>query len=607
MIIIRREPELFFKRQKKAPALYNSSTLMKRLMKEYIRPYRGKLLLAVACMIIAAGMTAANAWMLQPVLDEIFLKKNTDMLTIIVAGVIAITAINSVASYGQSVLLRYVGQRVISDMQIKLFDHLLRSDVGVLHSHTTGGLISRFTNDIMLMRMAVSNVLVALAKESVTLIFLVGLMIYQSGLMSIIGLAALLAGVWPIIRMGRRMRKLSWGTQSQLGEFTSQLDETFAGVRMVKAYNREAYEVQRAKTTIDKLFMLFYKSSRVQAASSPITELLGGFAIGGVIYYGGSQVISGITTPGAFTSFLAALLMVYRPMKALANVNNNLQEGLAAADRFFAVMDIPPSIQDEPGATTLHVGKGEITFENVSFCYPGSDAGIHEIDLKIPAGKTIALVGPSGGGKSTIINLILRFYQASSGRVLIDGTDTKTVTLASLRSHIGFVSQETVLFDDTIRANIAYGREGATEAEIIAAAKDAAAHDFIMGMPQGYDTVIGSHGLKLSGGQRQRIAIARAMLKNAPILLLDEATSALDTSSEKQVQEALNRLMKDRTTLVIAHRLSTIQQADVIYVLSGGRIMEHGRHEALLRSSGLYAQLYHNQFETPSLQSLTQG
>ncbi|MBM3618474.1 MAG: ABC transporter ATP-binding protein [Alphaproteobacteria bacterium] len=571
---------------------------MKRLIKDYIRPYTGKLYLAIFCMIVCAAMTAANAWMLQPVLDEIFLNKNVDMLELIIVAVVAIAAVNSVATYGQNVLLRYVGQRVISDMQIQLFDHLLKSDIGVLHAHSTGGLISRFTNDIILMRMAVSNVLIALAKESITLVFLIGLMIYQNWQMSIIALFVLPVCLFPILRLGRRMRKISWGTQEQLGSFTSQLDETFAGVRMVKAYNREGYEVKRATGTIDKLFNLYYKASRVQAASSPITELLAGFAIGAVIYYGGTQVIVGKTTPGAFMSFLAALLMVYRPMKALANINNNLQEALAAADRFFAVLDVPPSIQDKPGAGILQVGKGEIRFEDVSFCYTGTDAGVKGIDITIPAGKTIALVGPSGGGKSTIINLILRFYQATEGRILIDGTDTETVTLASLRSHIGLVSQETVLFDDTISANIAYGREGATQDEIIEAAKSAAAHEFILQMPHGYDTVIGSHGLKLSGGQRQRIAIARAMLKDAPILLLDEATSALDTTSERHVQDALNTLMKNRTTLVIAHRLSTVQQADYIYVMGNGQIIESGTHAELIARNGAYTKLYKNQFET---------
>ena len=578
-----------------------TGALLKRLLREYVRPHAGKIAFAVVCMVIAAAMTAANAWMMQPVLDDVFLEQNQRMLVLVPLAVVIIAIVNGVATYGQNVLMRYVGQRIISTMQAKLFAHLMHSDIGLFHEQTSGRLISRFTNDIMLMRNAVSNVLTGLAKELLSMVFLIGVMIYQSWQLSLIALLVFPTAVYPIMRLGKRMRKISDSTQVQLGQFTAQLDETFAGVRMVKAYNREDYEIARSTNIIERLFVLYYKAARVQAAASPIMEMLAGLAIGGVVYYGGVQVLEGTTSPGSFFSFITALILAYKPTKSLANLNTALQEGLAAANRYFAAMDTAPHITDAPDAKPLELRKGAIQFEDVSFHYDGSNAGVKHISLEVPAGKTIALVGPSGSGKSTLINLILRFYDPQSGRITVDGQDIRQTTLHSLRSHIALVSQETVLFDDTVFANIAYGRDGATREEVIAAAKSAAADEFITAMTHGYDTMIGAHGVKLSGGQRQRIAIARAMLKNAPILLLDEATSSLDTTSERQVQEALTQLMQDRTTLVIAHRLSTIQQADRIYVLKDGQLVESGSHAELLaegeQSGGVYATLYHDQFE----------
>lgn len=586
-----------------ASANLNSTTpekslpLMKRLAREYLSQHKGKLALAIICMIFAAAMTGANAWIMEPVINGIFLNEDPDMLVIIPLAIIAIAVVKSVAMYGQTVQLNYIGQRIISDMQMHLFAHLMKSDIGTFHEESTGRLISRFTNDIMTMRMAVSMIIIGLVRELLSMIFLVGVMIYQSWQLSLIALLIFPLAVWPVMRLGKRMRKLSRNTQEKLGHFTAQLDETFGGVRMVKAYNREPYESERAKTTIEHLFMLYYKTARVQAASSPIMEMLGGLAIAGIIYYGGLQVVNGDTTPGGFTSFIVAMLMAYKPMKSLSNLNTAMQNGLAAAERYFSAIDTAPSIQDAPDATTLDVQQAAIRFEDVSFHYTEDSAGVKHVDITVPAGKSVALVGASGSGKSTLINLLLRFYEVQDGAITVDGQDIRSVTLQSLRSQMALVSQEIVLFDDSVRANIAYGREGASEEDIIEAAKNAAAHEFIMAMPQGYDTIIGADGVKLSGGQRQRLAIARAMLKNAPILLLDEATSALDTQSERQVQEALHRLMENRTTLVIAHRLSTIQQADVIYVLQQGEVAESGSHEELLAKRGIYAALYHNQFE----------
>jgi len=566
--------------------------LMKRLLKHYVSQEKGTVFFAVICMLLAAGAVATNAWLLQPVLDDVFLKRDADMLRIIPLAVLAIALVNAFASYGHTNLMRAMGQRIIARMQLDMFSHLIHADLATFHDQGSGRLISRFTSDIYLMRNAVSGVLTGLAKDFITMIFLIGVMFYQSWQLAIIAFLVFPIAVYPVLKLGRRMRKISDQTQQQMGSFASQLDETFVGVRMVKAYGQEEFEIGRAHGIIDRLHKLYIRSSRVQAATSPILELLSSVGIASVIWYGGYQVIESTTTPGTFFSFIAAMIMAYKPAKTVAGLNNVLQEGLAAAARFFHVMDIKPIIHDRAGAMPLHIEKGEIRLENISFRYAPNAGGVEQINMVIPAGKTVALVGPSGGGKSTLMNLLLRFYEIDSGRITIDGADIRDATLASLRSHMALVSQDIVLFDDTVRSNIAYGRRGATETDILEAARMANADEFICKLPQGYDTPIGPGGVKLSGGQRQRIAIARAMLKNAPILLLDEATSALDTTSERKVQQALMILMKNRTTLVIAHRLSTIMNADVIHVLAAGRIVESGTHAELLARRGHYHALY---------------
>ena len=575
-----------------------SPILLRRLLREYVLRHRSRLMLAVLCMVMAAAATAGNAWVMQPALDEIFMQKDATMLTIIPLIVMALAVVSAIAIYGQNVLMRYIGQRVIADMQLDLFSHLIRADLGMFHDQASARLISRFTNDINMMRHSISNVMTGIAKESLTAVFLVGVMIYQSWELSLMALVGFPLAIFPIARLGRRMRKISDGTQAQLGEFTAQLDESFQGVRVVKAYGREEFELSRARSAIEKLFKLYYKAARIQTAAGPLMEMLGGIAIAMVIWYGGYKVINGVTTPGAFFSFITAMLMAYKPMKSMASLNTHLQEGLAAANRFFSLIDVQPTIQDAPNAQALQISKGQIVLDKVHFAYDAAHPAIRDISLQIPPGATVALVGASGSGKSTLMNLILRFYDVSSGSIQIDNQDIRSVTLASLREQIALVSQEVVLFDDTVRANIAYGRLDATDDEIMQAARQAAAHDFISQMPQGYDTIIGPHGVKLSGGQRQRLSIARAMLKNAPILLLDEATSALDSESEHSVQQALEQLMRQRTTLVIAHRLSTVQHASIIYVLEEGRVVESGDHASLLAAGGRYHQLYSMQFST---------
>tara|TARA_B100001123_G_scaffold426106_1_gene539840 strand:- start:9 stop:1796 length:1788 start_codon:yes stop_codon:yes gene_type:complete len=573
-----------------------TSALLKRLIRSYVGPYKRRISLAVVCMVVAAAMTAANAWLMQPMLDEVFVEKNITALQLIPLAIIAIAVLNGLASFGETILMRYVGQRVIADMQLDLFGHVIRADLDMLHSHSAGRLISRFTNDIQMLRHSISNVLTGVAKECLSMIFLIGVMFYQSWELTLMALIGFPLAIFPIARLGRRMRKLSDGTQHELGELTAQLDESFQGVRIVKAYGTEAFEEERARTRVERLFGLYFKAARIQAAASPMMEMIGGIAIAIVVWYGGYQVVDGRTTPGAFFSFITAMLMAYKPVKSIASLNTHLQEGLAAARRFFSMLDTESRVQDAPHATALQLSEARVELDNISFAYGESGAGVHGISLTLEPGQVAALVGPSGGGKSTLINLILRFYDVTGGTIRIDGQDIREVTQASLREHIALVSQDVVLFDDTVAANIAYGRPDLSREAVMEAAKQADAHDFIMGMAQGYDTMIGPHGVRLSGGQRQRLSIARAILRDAPILLLDEATSALDTQSERSVQQALNQLMQGRTTLVIAHRLSTIQHADVIYVLDQGKVVEHGTHDELVHWNGAYAGLHAMQF-----------
>jgi subfamily B ATP-binding cassette protein MsbA len=421
-------------------------------------------------------------------------------------------------------------------------------------------------------------------------------MFYEDWMLALASFFAFPLAIQPIAKIGRRMRRVSANTQIEAGLITTLLNQTFQGARHVKAYGMEAYEEGRAATLFERMFRLIDRANRTRARASPLMEALGGAAIAVVILYGGYQVIDGSRTPGAFFTFITALLLAYQPLKSLANLNASLQEGLAAAQRLFEVLDIEPDIRDVPGARPLRVSGGEIRLEDVRFGYQPPAVALDGISLTVPAGSTVALVGPSGAGKTTVLNLIPRFYEVASGRIAIDGQDVRDVTLASLRGALALVAQEASLFDDTVRANIAYGRLDAGDAEIAAAAAAAGADRFIDELPQGYDTLVGEHGMRLSGGQRQRLAIARAMLKNAPILLLDEATSALDNESERQVQAALRRLMRGRTTLVIAHRLSTITGADLICVMDRGRIVESGKHAQLLARGGLYARLYETQF-----------
>jgi subfamily B ATP-binding cassette protein MsbA len=540
------------------------------------------------------------AWLMDPIINKIFVARKAEYLWPLAVTIITTFAIKGIGDYGEAVLLSRVGLRVIADMQNRLFAKLMDLDVAYFHANQTGKLMSRLTNDVAAMRFAVSNALTGAGKDASSVIFLVGLMFYQDWVLSSLTFFVFPLAILPIRKLGRRMRKVTANTQEQTGLLSTYLNQAIQGIRVVKAYGMESYEKRKVAALVDTLQDLTYKAARVRSASSPIMEMLGGIAITVVIVYGGTQVIaqadSNPDRAGAFFSFITALMLAYKPLKALASLNTNLQEGLAAASRCFEVIDSQTSIIERPNAPDLVVREGNVLLSGVFFTYDGVKAALDGVDLNVPGGKTVALVGPSGAGKTTILNLLPRFYDVTDGHVLVDGQDVRDVSVASLRAKISLVSQEIMLFDDTIRANIAYGRFGATDEEIEAAARMAAAHDFIMSLPQGYDTVVGERGLNLSGGQRQRLAIARAMLKNAPILLLDEATSALDTESERQVQHALEVLMKGRTTIVIAHRLSTVVNADLIHVMDRGRVVESGDHNELMAVGGLYARLYAMQF-----------
>ena len=570
----------------------HSLALLNRLVRSYLLPHWPQLLLALVFMGITSAATSGKAVLIRHVFDDIFASRRPDLIVLIALLVFAVFLIGGLASYGSSVILNRIGQGVVTDIQRDSLAHLIDADLAFFHEHPAGELISRLTTDVDEMRYAVVESLTNFGKTTLTLIGLVGVMFAEDWrLASFAFIVFPLAGIW-VGRRGKRLRRVSTSTQEERGHFAHLLNQTFQNVRHIKAYGMEGYEKKRVGAAIQRLFDLAHKAFRIAALSDPVNELLGALPICALIVYGGYQVIAGATTTGKLFAFITAFMLAFEPIKRLAKSSAVLQRGLSAADRLFRVLDDPPAIHDRAGAAPLVMEDASIRLEDVRFSYRTGRPALDGVTIEIPAGKTVALVGPSGAGKSTVLSLIPRFYDVDGGRVLVGGRDVRDVTLRSLRSHMALVSQEVALFDDTIGANIAYGRPGASEAEITAAAEGAAAADFIRVMPEGYATRIGENGVKLSGGQRQRIAIARALLRGAPILLLDEATSALDAESERVVQDALNVLGQGRTVLVIAHRLSTVVSADLIHVLDHGRVVESGNHAELMRRNGVYKRLY---------------
>ena len=567
----------------------------KRLLK-LARPYSVRFLFAMICMLIVGALTSSQAVLVKPVLDDIFLAKNPASLKWIPLAVIGIFFIKGICNYTQNILMSFIGVRIVTDLRNKLYDQIQKQSLSFFTQHPTGILMSRIMNDVLFIQSASSEAVTSIIKDTFTLIALVCVIFYTDWQLAIIAMIVFPVTIYPISRFGKKMRKVATSTQITMGTLSSLLQETISGTRIVKAFCMETYESNRFAAENERLLKLNMKAVSVNAISHPLMEFLGSLGIAAVIFYGGYNVLEGNSTPGTFFSFLAAVLMLYEPVKRLTNVNNTIQQGIAGADRVFSIIDLVPDIKDKYDAIKLPSVSRGIDIENVTFCYEQTPV-LKNISLSIKTGEVVAFVGMSGGGKTSLVNLIPRFYDVTGGSILIDGCDIRNVTLQSLRGQMAIVTQQTILFNDTVRNNIAYGDIDRTEDEIVSAAKAANAHDFIMKLPNGYDGNIGELGTKLSGGEKQRLSIARALLKNAPILILDEATSSLDTEAEIEVQDALDNLMKGRTTLVIAHRLSTIRNADRIIVLVNGEVVEEGNHETLMEKKGEYFRLYNLQFK----------
>lgn len=575
----------------------SSWTLLVRLFKGYLRPYLWGFAAAMLFMVVGAWMTGTLARMVEPLVNELSTAHGITYHIQMALKVLGLFVGGGIATYFHTVIMNQVGQRIVTNVQREMYEHLLGADLAFFHANPSGTLISRLTNDVAVMRLAMGECLTNSFKGGLTLAYLIIIMFYQDWRLSIATFIVFPVSAWFVARIGRRMRKLSASTQAETGNFAALLSQSFINMRHVKAYGMEKAEANRVKGVTETIYSLAVRGYRQSALTSPITELMNGLAFGAAILYGGWRIDSGLLTSGGLFSFIAAFGFAYTPIKRMAKVNAQLQAGLAAAERVFDLLDLKPAIINSNAAKSLATDDFSLALKNVVFHYADGTQALDHLNITIPHGKTVAIVGPSGAGKSTIINLIPRFYDVQEGAILVGGQDIRDLTMESLRKTIGLVSQETALFNDTVKANIAYGRPEASGQDIVAAAVDAFADAFIRELPNGYDTIVGEHGVKLSGGQRQRIAIARAMLRNAPILLLDEATSALDNESERAVQAALKRLQQGRTTVVVAHRLSTIVDADQIIVLDRGKVVEQGTHSELLAQRRVYARLYGMQGE----------
>lgn len=566
-----------------------------RLLK-YILPYKRRLFEAIVCIIIAAGANLYLPWIIKDMIDKVLAEKDMLMLNVIAAGIVITFLIRGIFYYGQSYLVSFVGERVIIDVREILFKKFQRLPLSYFDRHQTGEIMSYITNDVAALQNALVDRLIELVTESsifVGSLVMMFLLDWQLSLLTLITVP-LVGEAMKIF--GRKMKSSGAVIQERLADITALMQESISAVRVVKSFVREDFEIQRFTRENDLNFRAQMKSVQIQSLLTPTVEFLAALAVTVIVWFGGYEVVNGNITAGALVAFLTYAVNLANPVKRISRVYGTIQKAMAGAERVFGIMDMPEAIADKPEAKAMPAVKGYVEFDDVTFCYKDDIPALEHISFKAEPGQMIAFVGPSGAGKSTIANLIPRFYDVNGGAIRIDGQDVRDVTMSSLREQIGIVPQETMLFSTTVRENIRYGRLDATDDDIVQAAKDANAHEFIMQLPEGYDTKIGERGLNLSGGQRQRIAIARAILKNPQLLILDEATSALDTESEKIVQAALDRLMVGRTSFVIAHRLSTIFNADQIYVIEKGHIREHGTHEELLALGGLYSSLYNIQF-----------
>lgn len=573
-----------------------SAAVYLRLLR-YLRPYIPQTIMAVACMLLATSASLYVPWIVRDVIDGVLVNKDILLLNVITVGIVVVFALRGFFVYGQNYLMAYVSQKIVIDLRESLFRHFQRLSVSYFDRSRTGKVLSYMTNDVGALQGALAQNVIELSTESLTLIGSLVAMFYLHWQLALLTLITVPLVAQAMKLFGAKLRKASGTMQQRAAEITSVLQEMIVSVRLIRLFVREDYETDRFMRENDNNFAAQMKAAQLSATLSPVIEFLAAIAVTVIIWYGGREVINGNLTSGSLIAFLVYAVNISNPVKRLGNVYGSIQRAVAAADRVFEVLDTLPEIEDAPDAIELPVVKGDVSFSQVSFEYRTGEAALKNLTIEVPAGQILAIVGPSGAGKSTIANLLPRFYDPQAGAICIDGVDIRKITVRSLREQIAMVPQETILFNASIYENILYGRLDADKASVIEAAKAANAHDFIMQLPDGYETQIGERGSQLSGGQRQRIAIARAILKNPRILILDEATSALDAESERVVQDALDKLMVGRTTFVIAHRLSTIQRADKILVMEKGRLIECGRHTELLDAGGLYCKLYSLQTE----------
>jgi len=573
------------------PPTKNKNKARRQRIFSLIKGNRLKLGGAMLCSLVVSGSTAAIAWLMKPVIDDIFVRQDLTMLKVLPFAVVLLFVFRSLGMYGQEYLMSHAGQSVIMQLRCALYDRIQDLPLSFFHAERTGVLMSRVTNDVNLVKSLVSEAVKAAVRDCFSVVALTGVIFYRDWQLALIAMVVFPAAFFPVVALGRRVRRISTRHQETIADMSCFLHETFSGNKIVKAFGMEAHEKGRFFKKAWKLFRLELKTVSAKALSPAIMEFLAGLGIAFIIWYGGSRVIDGSSTPGTLISFLAAVMLLYDPVKKISRVNSVIQQGLAATDRIFDILERESDIPEVDSPVTIAPGPHRVSFDGVCFKYEAVNV-LEDINLDVKPGEVLALVGMSGGGKTTLVNLIPRFYDVSAGAVRIDDMDIRHASLQSLREQIAVVTQEPILFNDTVGNNIAYGNPGVSIEQIEAAARDAYAYDFIRQFPRGFDTTIGELGGRLSGGEKQRICIARALLKNAPILILDEATSSLDTESEMWVQKALENLMQGRTTFVIAHRLSTISNAHRIIVLVGGRVVEQGTHEQLMTLDGEYRKLY---------------
>ncbi|MGQ7792295.1 ABC transporter ATP-binding protein [Faunimonas sp. B44] len=580
--------------------------VLSRLFRESVAPNWKVLTVAIAAMVATAATSGVLPFLMQMVADEVFIAKDERLLFVLPGLVVLVMTFRAAADWVSQVADAWLGNQVVADLRIRMFDTLAHADLGWIQRTHSGRFVSAFVNDTPIVDRAAAKTMTALVKNGLSVVFLVGAMFYMDWRLAFLVVAGL---PFAVLFLGRQKKRISGSVRQSLqeaGDLGSMLTQTLQGIRVVKAYRQEAEEAKRFRSIVGNMVNYLMRTARSRAAVGPVTEALSGIGFAAAILYGGWQGINGTVSLGHFMGFMTAAMLTYQPLKALASTQASLSEGVTAASRVFAIIDYASHVTEARNARTLRVTSGAIAFEHVHFGYDSGKPVLADFDLEIGAGQKVALVGPSGAGKSTVINLLLRFFDPSAGRILIDGQDIRGATLASLRSATALLTQEPILFDDTVAANIAYGSEGAPMEAILAAAEAAAAHDFIMRLPDGYDTRVGEAGGRLSGGERQRIAFARAMLRAAPILLLDEPTSSLDAEAEAKVQAAMDRLLSGRTVVMIAHRLSTVKKADMICFMDQGRIVELGTHAELLARNGAYSRMFGTQFATdgPALVAL---